>query len=69
MGDIRNINEALRVLLGGINNGVTDIQSIMREYNKVFQDSLEVYKKIEQNTAKAADILNKIETLGLIIRN
>lgn len=68
-GDIRNINEASRVLLGGINNGVTDIQAIMRENNKVFQDSLEVYKKIEQNTAKAADILNKFDTTGITIRN
>lgn len=69
MGDIRNINEASRVLLGGINNGVTDIQAIMRENNKVFTDSLEVYKKIEQNTAKAADILNKFDTTGITIRN
>lgn len=58
-GDIRNINEASRVLLGGINNGVTDIQAIMRENNKVFQDSLEVQQKIEKNTARVAELLNR----------
>lgn len=67
--DIRNINEASRLLLLGINNGIGDIQVIMKENNKVFQNSLNVQIKIEQNTFRTAEILNKIQTTGIPVSN
>jgi len=68
-GDIRNINEASRLLLMGVNSGIGDIQAIMRENSKVFQDSLNVQIKIEQNTFRSAELLNKFDTTGIAIRN
>lgn len=69
VGDIRNINEASRVQLVGIGKGIGDIQAIMRENSKVFQDNLIVQVKIEQNTFRTAEILNKIDTTGVTIRD
>ena len=68
-GDTRNICEASRLLLFGINNGLIDINSVMKENSQVFRDSLKIQEKIEANTAKTVAILDKIQTLGITIRN
>ncbi|WP_236264042.1 hypothetical protein [Dysgonomonas sp. Marseille-P4677] len=57
--EILNVSKEELSQMVSINNGMFDMQAIMRENQKIIQDSLNVQIQIERNTFRTADLLSK----------